>query len=257
MSQEKVLYEVAVNKRFRLFLRTEHLLTTLLQSQKESSPAHSRMQLWSLCELFNLLDKSPLLVELSKELSSHESSLNKLLDTPCVDVERLSMILEEIARAQKFLKVVEEPLTALMRNHYFLAQTRQYGLGCFLGFQEDQPAITAWLNADSQHQQATFAHWMDLVQPVMKALTLILQLSRQSSAATTQHAQAGRYQKSLQNQAYQLIRVACPKGLNLYPSIHVSRHLLNIRFYQAHFKDGIRDEPYRQDVDFELTLCDM
>jgi cell division protein ZapD len=97
--------------------------------------------------------------------------------------------------------------------------------------------------------------WIETLDPLEKALNIVLELTRQSSVPTREIAMNGTYQKTLNSQAAcQLVRVSIRQDIGVFPEISANKHRVNIRFLQANFEHG-KPALANQDIQFELTCC--
>lgn len=248
------LFEQPVNEHIRVCLRLEHLFQQAMENLPGTSAWNSRLVISALIDILNLLDRPDLKTKLTKELSRHLSTFSRLEQTPHIDTKKLSELLLELEELVDLLHDTSGKFGQELRNSDFLNTIRQHlptpGGAC--GF--DTPAYHLWLEQPATDRIAHLAHWLQSFETIYAAATLLLRLTRQNSAPQIKTAVNGFYQNTLDPQApCQLVRVAIPNELKLYPEISVGRHGICIRFFSLAL--GERQPPVTEDIVFKLTTC--
>jgi cell division protein ZapD len=149
---------------------------------------------------------------------------------------------------------VNGKFAAALRDNEFLNSIKQHFsmAGGALSF--DTPAFHYWLQHPVQERHAQIIAWLDECEDVFQVTAFLLRLIRQSGRPVLQTAHEGFYQASLDAQmSCQLIRVAVPQTIPVYPEISVGRHGVSIRYYYPTNKE--RAALYEKDVPFRLTCC--
>jgi cell division protein ZapD len=96
--------------------------------------------------------------------------------------------------------------------------------------------------------------WLEPMQPVRKAIGLLLSLARTSANPRALVADSGFFQEALDVQApAQLLRVGIAPDLSLFPEISGHKNRFSIRF--MHANGATRPAQMRKDVEFKLTCC--
>ena len=254
MWTETHLFEQPVNEHIRLCLRLEHLFRQAMENVQGTSTWSSRLAIAALIDILNLLDRPDLKTKLTKELSRHLVTFSRLEKTPHIDTTKLSVVLLELEELVDLLHGTSGKFGQELRNSDFLNTIRQHlpTAGGACGF--DTPAFHLWLEQPTVDRIANLAHWLQSFETIYAAATLLLRLTRQSSPPQIKTALNGFYQNTLDPQApCQLVRVAIPGELKLYPEISVGRHGVCIRFFPLTL--GERQPPVTDDVIFQLTTC--
>ena len=118
----------------------------------------------------------------------------------------------------------------------------------------DLPQYHYWLNQPHEIRQDQMSNWLQDLHPVREAVVLLLNLVRNSTHSSTEIADKGFFQKSLESSApAQMIRVGLPRGSSLFVEISGNKHRFNIRFLET--VDTGRPLQTTHDVEFQLTSC--
>jgi cell division protein ZapD len=248
------VFEQPVNEHIRVCLRLEHLFQQAMENLPSASLWNSRLVLSALIDILNMLDRPDLKTKLTKELSRHLITFSRLAETPHIDKQKLSILLLELEELVDLLHATNGKFGQELRNSDFLNTIRQHlpTAGGACGF--DTPAYHLWLQQPATDRIANLAHWLKSFDTIHAAATLILRLTRQSTPPQVKTAVNGFYQNTLDPQApCQLVRVAIPADLQLYPEISVGRHGICIRFFSLTL--GERLPPVTDDIVFKLTTC--
>lgn len=255
VNQQNIIFEHPLNERIRIFLRTEHLFQLSKYRFNNSVNAWDAKDcITTIIELYNLIERTEFRSELLKELERHINSLQRLAKTPSIDQSALDKILSDLENASEILRSYSAK-QGLFPNSDLLHAIRQRLMipGGTCSF--DLPAFHYWLSLPAKNRQYFIAQWAETLEPLGKALALVMALTRTSSLPTKEIAMGGTFQKALNTQTTcQLIRINMRADLGVYPEISASKHRVNIRFLVAHFEQG-KSELVIKDIPFELSCC--
>ncbi|HRE32805.1 MAG TPA: cell division protein ZapD [Candidatus Berkiella sp.] len=258
MAQQFLLFEHPLNERMRTFLRTEHLFQLAkYRLANIVSPWDARDCVTAIIELYNLIERTDFRGELLKEIERHTNGLQRLDMTPSVDHHALNKVLKELEYSIDTLRSYSAKQGLCPKESDLFNGIRQRLLipGGTCSF--DLPAFHYWLSLPPKTRQRTLNEWQELLTPLDKALSLVLDLTRQSCRPTREMAVAGTFQKSINAPAAcQLIRIAVSAEYAAYPEISANKHRINVRFLQAQFEHG-KAALWTQDIPFELTCCSI
>lgn len=256
MTQQNLSFEHPLNERIRTFLRAEYLFQLAkYRFSNLVSTWDARDCLATIIELYNLIERTEFRSELSKELERHINGLQRLGKTPSVDHRALDKVVRDLEKSSEILKSYSSKQGFFPQNSELLNGLRQRltvpGGTCSF----DLPGFHYWLHLHPKSRQSNIHQWIEMLEPLEKALNLVLDLTRQSSIPTREIAQAGTYQKTLSAQTNcQLIKVSIRQDLGIFPEISANKHRVNIRFLLANFEQG-KPALAPQDIPFELTCC--
>lgn len=255
MAYQYLSYEHPLNERLRTFLRAEYLfqLTKHRYNHLEST-WDTKDCVSNIIETYNLIERTEFRSELLKELERHTNILQRLSNTPSIDHRALEKVVRDL---EKSVEVVRNTSAkpGFFPNSDLLNSIRQRIAipGGHLSF--DLPLFHYWLHLPVKTRQNHIHQWMDMLDPLEKALSLVLDLTRQSSLATKEIAINGIFQKAINPQTNcQLIRLNIRSDQGVYPEISGNKHRINIRFLLANPDLG-KAALVNQDIQFEITCC--
>ncbi len=249
-----ICYEQPLHERVRTFLRLEFLFNEARHVLEGNSPWDSRAVVDSLIKILALLGRGDLRTEVIKELERHGAMLNRLVSNPGVDEGRLIALLGEIDARIGALHSGGS-LTQPLRDHEFLTMIRNRtaipGGTC----EFDLPAYHFWLSKPDDARRADLDAWLSTLEPLRRAIRLILNLIRNSAGATDETASAGMFQRTLDSAApCHLIRVMLDESARYFPEISGSKHRFTVRFLELPDLNG-RAVQTKVDVPFKLVCC--
>lgn len=251
---EIIYYEQPVNERMRNFLRLEHLFKQSAYTLRGYSIWDSRSTLNSITSILDLLSRNDLKTELLKELERQEKILLALSDLEGVDKEQLSNILKQIQSSQQNIHKYEGQLGQNIRDHELLNNLRQRSsvVGGTCDF--DIPYLHYWLQQPPESRIEQLEYWLEMLEIISHPISLILDITRESSSPLNVPAEKGFYQQSIDSNApVQLIRVGLDRSSEYYPEISAGKQRFSIRFMLQ--QDGERAIQSDEDFNFQLTCC--
>ena len=245
-----ICYEQPLHERVRTFLRLEFLFNAARHALDGGTHWDSRAVVARLLEILSLLGRGDLRTEVIKELERHGAMLNRLVSNPGVDEGRLIALLGEIDARVGALHSGGS-LTQPLRDDEFLNTVRNRttipGGTC----EFDLPSYHVWLSRPESVRRADLDAWLEVLEPLRRAIRLILNLIRNSAGATDETAQGGMFQRTLDSTApCHLIRVMLSDDATCYPEISGSKHRFTVRFLEladlnARPVQSPRDVPFR------------
>lgn len=255
MDNQNICYEQPLNERVRVLLRLEFLFEQFHFFLNQESAWASRSALQALFEILNLTARSDLKSELRKELDRHGNALNRLRKTEGVDTQTLNTVLDEVHEASTRIQQTDTVALEDVRQNDFLGSIRQRsvipGGTCLF----DLPGLHHWLLRDAAVRQEHLRHWIVPFTPWQQGVQLVLRLIRNSAVSSTESAENGFFQRSLDSNApSQLIRVALAAPSTVFPEISGGRHRFAIRFMEQNDPDQ-RPAQTPETVSFRLTCC--
>lgn len=253
--QNRIVYEQPLNERIRTLLRLEYLFKQGSHFLGGTSVWDSRAMLLTILEIGAIFARGDLKSEIMKELERHAATLARLETNPDVDRRRLHEILDKLGTLIDRLYVMSGQFDQAIKNSEFLNSVKQRSAvpGGTCDF--DLPVLHYWLERPAEVRIRNLQAWFGSFGIIHEAVTLILHLTRQSSAPVNERAEGGFFQKSLDpNIPCQMIRVAVPSNLPFFPEISGGKHRFTIRFLEQSNLDA-RATQTTADVDFQLTCC--
>jgi len=251
---QSIIFEQPVNELVRVCLRVEHLLAMVQQGLRGQSMFDTRATISALAELLSLTDRLDLRGKFTKEFIRQQANLQRFINDEHIDQTRLQDALSELTKVIQILQSHNGKFAVNLRDNEFLTSIRQHMsiAGGALSF--DTPGFYYWLQSPVKERHGQIISWLAESEDLFQITSFLLRLIRQSGRPVLHTAHAGYFQTSLDPQlACQLIRVAVPHTLPIYPEISVGRHGVNIRFYHPTVKE--RAVIYEKDVPFRLSCC--
>lgn len=243
-----ILFEHPLNEKMRTWLRIEFLTEQLnanLPIRDHASALHFFRNVGDLLDVF---ERGDIRTELLKELERQQRKLNAWSEVEGVDLTRIdalrqqlkntSSILMAAPRVGQFLR--EDRLIALVRQRLSIPG------GC-CSF--DLPTLHIWLHSKQHQRDAQVDTWLESLAPLNQALSLILDLVRNSAQFRKQTSLNGFYQDN--GEDADLLRLKLEITSQLYPQISGHKSRFAIRFMPLDSEHGLVPER----LDFELACC--
>lgn len=250
-----VIYEQPLNERMRTFLRIEQLMYRLHKAMDGAEIWQSHFALSVLIELVNLVIRVDVKNDLMLELERQGANMARLQASDSVDSAHLQALIEQQRALSQQLHGMSGQLAQHLVRNELLGSLRQRlsipGGTCDF----DLPAYHYWLSRSPQWRHELLETWIEPFEKVLDAVTLILDLIRQSVDFVPVSAPRGFCQESLNVDApNQLLRVRMPKDSEVFPEISAGKHRFTIRFFE---QADIMSRPTQteQTVAFELATC--
>ena len=248
------IFEHPLNERMRTFLRLEHLFEKVDYFTPRAEPWETRAAVEGLLDILSITARSDVKTELLKEIDRNLSTLARIGSQPGVDPKALRGVISELEQAAAGILSLDGPIGAGARESEFLKAIAQRiaipGGACSF----DLPNYHFLLTLPPETRSERLRGWLAPMDPVSKAIRLLLALARTSANPRQLKAEAGFFQEALDSQTpAQLVRVGLAPELALYPEVSGHKNRFSIRFMQA---DGAsRPVQRREDVPFTLTCC--
>lgn len=254
--QKRIYYEQPLNERIRTFLKLEFLFKQANHFLDGQTAWDSRMALFTILEIGTILARGDLKGETMKELERRAANLSRLEPSPGEDRHvRLEEILARLNNLVDRLYAMTGQIDQTLKRSEFLTSVKQRSTMPGGACDFDLPVLHHWLERPPEARARDLSAWLDSFGIINEATNLVLQLTRQSTSPVRECAERGFFQKSLDSNApCQMIRVAVPANLPLFPEISGGKHRFTIRFMEQPNLDA-RAVQTAADVEFELTCC--
>lgn len=256
MQDDIITYEQPLDEHIRVCLRLEHLFEQIHLNIENPSEWGSRTAILALLETVNVIDRPDLKTKLTKALTQHAATLTQLEVLPQVDSSKLRSVLTELDRLIDQLYATHGKIGQTLRNNEFLNTIRQhlYNPGGAVNF--SNPAFQLWLQQPSVKRIADLKVWLKEFDQLKDVVSLLLQLTRQSSLPIEKYAENGFYQQALDpNVTCVMVRVSLLINANLYPEISVGKRRVYVRFLEPNCHEIGRSKQCDHNVKFKLTCC--
>ena len=248
MHHTHILFEHPLNEKMRTWLRIEFLTEQMSAALPVNDYAGALHFFRNVGDLLDVLERGEVRTELLKELERQQKKLQAWTDVPGVDVDRIEALRQQ-------LKACGSTLMSAPRMGQLLREDRLIGLvrqrlsipgGC-CSF--DLPTLHIWLHLPQEQRDLQTGQWLASLQPLVQALTLIMDLVRNSAPFRKQTSLHGFYQDN--GEDADLLRLKLPLEGQLYPQISGHKSRFAIRFLPLDSENG--QIPDR--LDFELACC--
>ena len=250
-----VIYEQPLNERMRTFLRLDFLYTQAIYHSESPSPWGTRAAVASLLEILAITARGDARSDVLKELERHINVLKDYQAKSGVDPGRLKALTSNLLRLRNDLSAVGGNFMAPLRDSEFLCAIKHRSAipGGTCDF--DLPDYSHWLSRAPEERATEFGQWLAMIRPLCDSIAEILWLTRQNARSKPETAIGGVFQLPLERETpCQLVRIALPGDIGLFPEISGNQHRCTVRF--LNWSDSAhRPVHVETDVPFLLTCC--
>ncbi len=250
-------YEQPLNERIRTFLRLEGLFNQFKFHVKHGTAWDNPIAIDAITDILSFTTRSDIKLEVLKELERQHSRLERLTKRPQIDQGQLTSLLDKQTALISRLQTSAGQLGQETQSAELLNSVRQKSSvpGPICNF--DLPAFHYWLTRPETTRREHLMQWFAPFTVLEEAITMILDVLRNSSDDTEETATKGFFQKVIDtNQAVQLLHITVPATLNCYPEISAGKHRFSIRF-MLNPNPYARPEQFTEDVAFGLRICSV
>lgn len=249
-----ISYEFPLNEKVRTLLRIENLYERAQYFKSKEDPETHHVAILLLFEILDVAGRADLKSELMQELERKKHQLDALKNNPSVEQDTLASIISETAKAIADLFDMSGKTGQELREDEWLMAIRQRTAipGGICEF--DLPSYHRWMHLKSETRRRDLDKWLAPFQPIRHGVKLILRLLRESGKMTQQTARKGVFQQMLAGRQAQLLRLRMDAQYAYVPEISANKYAINIRFATI---AGSRRQTSEDDIDFELTFCNL
>lgn len=243
-----VLFEHPLNEKMRTWLRIEFLTQQLSGAQIIADHAGALHFFRNAGDLLDVFERGEVRSELLKELDRQQRKLQAWEEVPGVDRDRIDSLRHQLKTCASVLMSAPR-IGQLLREDRLIALVRQrlsIPGGC-CSF--DLPTLHIWLHLPQSQRDAQVEIWLRSLDPLLQALSLILDLIRNSAQFRKQTSLNGFYQDNAEGA--DLLRLRLPLVDELYPQVSGHKSRFAIRFLPLDSENGLVPER----LDFELACC--
>ena len=244
----QVLFEHPLNEKMRTWLRIEFLIQQLSVNVPIADHAGALHFFRNIGDLLDGFERGEVRTELLKELERQQRKLQAWVEVPGVDQNRIDALRQQLKSAGSIL-ISAPRIGQTLREDRLIGLVRQrlsIPGGC-CSF--DLPTLHIWLHLPQSHRDAQVETWLASLNPLNKALSLVLDLIRNSAPFRKQTSLNGFYQDN--GEDADLLRLQLPLDSQLYPQISGHKSRFAIRFMPLDSENG--QVPER--LDFDLACC--
>ncbi len=250
-----IIYEYPFNERIRTLLRLEDLYEKFDFFLHQEHPQQHHVALATIFEMLEVAGRADLKSDLLQELERQKQTLLGFKSNPNVASDRLDEILSRVDSSLNALMNSQGKTGQNIRDNEWLMSIRGRTIIPGGACEFDLPSYYAWQHRSPQQRFNDISGWFAPMVPLFEAITLVLNLLRESGRSTKTIAQAGSYQQMLQGKTYQMLRLGIDDALGAIPEISANKYMLWVRFMS---QDGdMKPKSFENDVPFELALCNF
>ncbi|ANJ66084.1 hypothetical protein A9404_00635 [Halothiobacillus diazotrophicus] len=251
------IFEQPLNERIRACLRLDYLFGRIDHHLEDETAEGPLCAVLLLIEATDVVGRIDVKRELIKELERQQAKLLQLANTPDIDAEKLTSLLDRQAQLLDQLHRFLGQPGAHLKQHELLNAVRQRASipGALCEF--DLPAFHHWLALPHSERCADLKEWMEPLATIRAANELVIDLIRTSVTPTDCLAEDGFFQQNIDSGLpYQLARVLLPDEANVYPEISAGKHRVIVRFMKL---DRLSGHPAQvnHDVPFQIAICQI
>jgi cell division protein ZapD len=250
-----LLFEQPLNERMRAYLRIDFLYNQGLFHANSSSQWGSRAAIASLLDILAIITRSDIRADVLKELERQIAVYTEFQRRPNIDVDRLQALVANLTRLRTELLGAGSTWLQPLRDSNFLAAIRHRSTipGGTCDF--DLPDLSFWLAQPTEAREQALAEWLALLRPLCDSIAELLWLTRQSGRVRSEVAANGVFHITFdRGQPVQLLRVAVPAELGVFPEISGSHCRASVRFVSWQGLNE-RARQVESDVPFDLICC--
>jgi cell division protein ZapD len=254
-SDRTLVFEQPLNERMRTFLRLDFLYSQALYHNETASQWGTRAAVTSLIDILAIITRSDVRSEALKELERQLNQLGEFQSNPGVDTNRLKTLIANLTRLRsELLNAGMANLQPLKDSDFLNAIKHRSSIpGGTCEF--DLPDYLYWLSQPDEVRVRAFNQWLTVLRPLCDAVSELIWLTRQHGRTRQENAPGGNFTITFEREnPLQLLRIALPASMGLYPEVSGSHHRCNVRFLSW---KGLAERATQGDTDvkFLLTCC--
>lgn len=250
-----ITYEFPLNERIRTMLRLEDLYGRINHfiARDSSDDHHAAIEI--LFDLVEVASRADLKADLLQELDRQKRMLISLHDNPDVSEEALGTVLEKIERCQESLSAIAGKVGQPLRDNEWLMSIKQRASIPGGTCEFDLPSYHYWQQQDAATRRKFLTDWMEPMEPIRRALSIVLRLLRDGGKEHRLVAQHGNFQQMQGGRIAQMLRIILDDALPCIPEVSANKYALSIRFIVADY--AAKSTLFDQDVAFDLVFCSL
>lgn len=254
-SPRVILYEYPLNERIRTYLRLEHLLARLGQLLPRDAPIDHHFALVTLFEVLEVASRTDLKSDVLKDLDRQKNHMAGFRGNPAISEVSLDAMLARLEAAfAQLSQQIGKPGHELAANDWLMSVRSRAAIpGGTCGF--DLPSYHAWQHGQAAVRRADLHRWVTSLVPMAEAITLLLQILRDTVKPKMVLAGGGQLQIALpqHGRTAQLLHLRLDESLQLVPEVSGNRLAVSVRLLRQNVEGKL--SAAREDASLELALC--
>lgn len=254
-SDRTLIFEQPLNERMRTFLRLDFLYSQALHHNEAASQWGTRAAVSSLIDILAIITRSDVRSDALKELERQLILLGEFQSKPGVDANRLKSLIANLTRLRSELLNTGVANLQPLKDSDFLNSVKHRSSIPGGTCEFDLPDYLYWLSQPDETRVRAFNQWLTVLRPLCDAVSELIWLTRQNGRTRQETAQGGNFTITFDREnPLQMLRIALPASMGLYPEVSGSHHRCNVRFLTW---KGLSERPTQadSDVQFLLTCC--
>ncbi len=250
-----ITYEFPLNERVRTLLRLEDLYARVNHFIDRDSGTDHHAAIEVLFELIEVASRADLKADLLQELDRQKRMLMSLHDNPEVSEDALGAVLDKIERCADSLLAITGKVGQPLRENEWLMTIKQRASIPGGTCEFDLPSFHYWQKQDAETRRRYLFGWMESLEPIRRAMSIVLKLLRESGKEHRLVAQHGNFQQMQGGRMAQMLRIMLDDKLACVPEVSANKYALSIRFVCADY--AAKTTLFDQDVEFDLIFCSL
>lgn len=248
------IYEFPLNERIRNFMRLENSFAQIAHFAARDNIWDSQASLLVLLDVLSCMEKHDIKNEMIKEAERQIGILNNFLDAPVV-FAKLEQTLGELNTHLSALQNITGKVAKNLRDDDLLNTIRQR-TSLFSGINNFEiPGYYYWLNQKNNLRQQQLDEWLADSIPIADAISLLLEIIRESAEFAPKTAENGFFQTTFNsNLNCQMLRLALPMDAACFPESSGNKHRVSIRFL-TYENTKQRPQQVTENIAFNLSCC--
>jgi cell division protein ZapD len=254
-SDRTLIFEQPLNERMRTFLRLDFLYSQALYHNEAASQWGTRAAVSSLIDILAIVSRSDVRSDALKELERQLTLLGEFQSKPGVDTNRLKSLIANLTRLRTELLNTGVANLQPLKDSEFLNSVKHRSSIPGGTCEFDLPDYLYWLSQPDELRVRAFNQWLTMLRPLCDTVSELIWLIRQNGRTRQETAPGGNFTITFDREnPLQLLRIALPASMGLYPEVSGSHHRCNMRFLAW---KGLSERPTQAeaDVEFLLTCC--
>jgi cell division protein ZapD len=250
-----ITYEFPLNERVRTMLRLEDLYGRVNYFIERDGSADHHAAIDILFDLIEVASRADLKADLLQELDRQKRMLMSLHDNPEVSEDALGLVLEKVERCAESLLAINGKVGQPLRENEWLMGIKQRASIPGGTCEFDLPSYHYWQQQDPPTRRRFLLEWMEPLEPIRRAKSIVLKLLRESGKEHRLVAQHGNFQQMQGGRMAQMLRIVLDDKLPCVPEVSANKYALSIRFVCADY--AAKTTLFDQDVEFDLIFCSL
>jgi cell division protein ZapD len=250
-----LFFEQPLNERMRTFLRLDFLYSQALYHNEMASQWGTRAAVSSLIDILAIISRGDVRSDALKELERQLTLLGEFQSKPGVDTNRLKSLIANLNRLRGELMNAGIANLQPLRDSEFLNAVKHRSSIPGGTCEFDLPDYLYWLSQPDEARIRAFNQWLTVLRPLCDAVSELIWLTRQNGRTRQETAPGGNFTITFDREnPLQLLRIAVPASMGLYPEVSGSHHRCHVRFLSW---KGLSERATQADSDvkFLLTCC--